>query len=454
MKCPIGSWQRRCQLHPFPCQLPAVGKPCQLEVQVNQYCGKLPQLAVGNDANLPTGANPRGCWTFSHSPVGENSPSYYVGEGTDGPSTLRGGLPRGIRIIGHPCPDPGIGSRHPDRLGTARPRWRSDQWIGILQAAALRGWRHALPAIQTLAHRDQTVLRTASTPCTSRRCAATPGSMRYTPTAASWPTLTAWCEHHQIPYQGVPVGTIKKHATGKGNANKDQMISAARLRGHAPADDNEADAIALFHWAVETQGCEMKVPTPRLPLCLARLQPIRAPIREAADQARRMARPADPGDLARRHATRLGRTRTAAPDRRSAVRVEGASTWLSGRSKPWPTGSSRPHELPTAFLRFACRATFNCWPAIKRMPWENLGAEPPVYRFPPDPAAIDRMLETMRWVQWLRRNSDTSSGCGTAVPVEDICCASPVTGPLPGVVGRQHWRSWSSSCKGRRDVER
>jgi hypothetical protein len=36
--------------------------------------------------------------------------------------------------------------------------------------------------------------------------------------------LTAWCEHHQIPYQGVPVGTIKKHATGKGNAGKDEMI--------------------------------------------------------------------------------------------------------------------------------------------------------------------------------------------------------------------------------------
>ena len=65
--------------------------------------------------------------------------------------------------------------------------------------------------------------------------------------------LTAWCEHHQIPYQGVPVGTIKKHATGKGNASKDQMIGAVRLRGHAPADDNEADAIALLHWAIETQ---------------------------------------------------------------------------------------------------------------------------------------------------------------------------------------------------------
>ena len=65
--------------------------------------------------------------------------------------------------------------------------------------------------------------------------------------------LTAWCEHHNIPYQGVPVGTIKKHATGKGNAGKDDMIASVRLRGHTPVDDNEADALALLHWAVETQ---------------------------------------------------------------------------------------------------------------------------------------------------------------------------------------------------------
>ena len=66
-------------------------------------------------------------------------------------------------------------------------------------------------------------------------------------------TLTAWCEHHGIPYQGVPVGTIKKHATGKGNASKDEVIAAVRARGHTPSDDNEADALALLHWAVETQ---------------------------------------------------------------------------------------------------------------------------------------------------------------------------------------------------------
>jgi Holliday junction resolvasome RuvABC endonuclease subunit len=65
--------------------------------------------------------------------------------------------------------------------------------------------------------------------------------------------LTAWCEHHNIPYQGVPVGTIKKHATGKGNASKEEMIAATIKRGLKVADDNEADALALLYWAIETQ---------------------------------------------------------------------------------------------------------------------------------------------------------------------------------------------------------
>ena len=67
-------------------------------------------------------------------------------------------------------------------------------------------------------------------------------------------TLTSWCEHHQIPYQGVPVGTIKKFATGRGNASKGEMIAAMKARGHLPADDNEADALALLHWALTQEG--------------------------------------------------------------------------------------------------------------------------------------------------------------------------------------------------------
>ncbi len=67
-------------------------------------------------------------------------------------------------------------------------------------------------------------------------------------------TLTAWCEHHQIPYQGVPVGTIKKHATGKGNASKDEMVASVEARGHTPIDDNEADAIALLYLTLSMKG--------------------------------------------------------------------------------------------------------------------------------------------------------------------------------------------------------
>ncbi|WP_034989189.1 crossover junction endodeoxyribonuclease RuvC [Bartonella senegalensis] len=59
--------------------------------------------------------------------------------------------------------------------------------------------------------------------------------------------LTAWCEHHQIPYEGIPVGTIKKETTGKGNASKEEMIKAVCAKGHAPKDDNEADALAILY---------------------------------------------------------------------------------------------------------------------------------------------------------------------------------------------------------------
>ena len=62
--------------------------------------------------------------------------------------------------------------------------------------------------------------------------------------------LTAWAEANKIPYQGVPVGTIKRHIAGKGNADKQAVIDAIRQLGFQPADDNEADALALLNWAI------------------------------------------------------------------------------------------------------------------------------------------------------------------------------------------------------------
>jgi hypothetical protein len=65
-------------------------------------------------------------------------------------------------------------------------------------------------------------------------------------------SLTSWAELRGIPYAAVPVGTIKKHATGKGNAGKEAMIAAAVARGFSPTNDNDADALAILHWAIET----------------------------------------------------------------------------------------------------------------------------------------------------------------------------------------------------------
>ncbi len=235
---------------------PQLARPCQLKTQTGRaFRSDSVQLAVGSVANLPTGANPRRCWVSPGFSVGENSPSYYVGEGPGGPSALRRGL------AGHP------GSDH---------RRRSVPSILALDLGTQTGWavrdRDGAVTSGTESFKPQRFegggmrylrfkrwLTEIKQSCDGieavyfeevRRHAGVDAAHAYGGFMAH---LTAWCEHHQIPYQGVPVGTIKKHATGKGNASKDQMIGAVRLRGHAPADDNEADAIALLHWAIETQ---------------------------------------------------------------------------------------------------------------------------------------------------------------------------------------------------------
>ncbi len=51
--------------------------------------------------------------------------------------------------------------------------------------------------------------------------------------------------------------------------------------------------------------------------------------------------------------------------------------------------------------RVRVQGYFNLWPPIVRQEWERFAEPDRVVRIAPDPAAIDRMLETMRWVQWL-----------------------------------------------------
>jgi hypothetical protein len=110
---------------------------------------------------------------------------------------------------------------------------------GGMRFVRFRKWLDTLPVFHEVAFEEV------------RRHAATDAAHVYGGLMA---TLTAWCEERSIPYQGIPVGTVKRHWTGKGNANKDAMIAEARRRGFSPADDNEADALAIFDFVIAGQG--------------------------------------------------------------------------------------------------------------------------------------------------------------------------------------------------------
>ena len=57
------------------------------------------------------------------------------------------------------------------------------------------------------------------------------------------------CEELSLQYTAYSAAEIKKFATGKGNAKKQDMIDAAIALGYNPEDDNEADAIHLYNLA-------------------------------------------------------------------------------------------------------------------------------------------------------------------------------------------------------------
>lgn len=54
------------------------------------------------------------------------------------------------------------------------------------------------------------------------------------------------CEETETPYTGLAFASVKRFATGKGNASKDAMVSAAEVRwGIAGPSDDEADALFI-----------------------------------------------------------------------------------------------------------------------------------------------------------------------------------------------------------------
>lgn len=54
-----------------------------------------------------------------------------------------------------------------------------------------------------------------------------------------------------VPMMPLAIHAIKIHATGRGNASKDEMMQAARAKGWQFKDDNEADALFILDLAAQ-----------------------------------------------------------------------------------------------------------------------------------------------------------------------------------------------------------
>ena len=66
-----------------------------------------------------------------------------------------------------------------------------------------------------------------------------------------------WLWKNRIPFILVPPMTLKKFATGKGNADKDMVIKEVYKRwGHDCTISDEADACAALHFGLQLIGSE------------------------------------------------------------------------------------------------------------------------------------------------------------------------------------------------------
>lgn len=72
--------------------------------------------------------------------------------------------------------------------------------------------------------------------------------------------IEIWCTSHNIDYRGYSPAEIKKHATGKGTADKDKMVAAAEKKWpDVKLESNDhADALWLLDLASEQYGNVIK----------------------------------------------------------------------------------------------------------------------------------------------------------------------------------------------------
>ena len=120
-----------------------------------------------------------------------------------------------------------------------------------------------------------------------RRHAGTDASHIYGGLMAS---LTAWAELRGVPYEGVPVGTIKRHAAGKGNADKAAMVAAKKALDAKPKPfptmRAELEALKSSQSELESAKEELQVEHWRLEVAHKNLQNKLRDLEAACEQRR------------------------------------------------------------------------------------------------------------------------------------------------------------------------
>jgi len=71
--------------------------------------------------------------------------------------------------------------------------------------------------------------------------------------------IKLWCAEHKIACRGVHISEWKKYITGKGNAEKSDVIAAMKQAGFNPIDHNHADALGIMCFATQTWGYYAKM---------------------------------------------------------------------------------------------------------------------------------------------------------------------------------------------------
>lgn len=211
---------------------------------------------AGNAPHLPTVCSPCLCWMSATTQVGENTPSYYVGEGDSYPlsydrqwgsgslpiaphshksilaldigettgwalSCPVSGITSGSEVFGQPLSD---GKQAFGRFGT----WLKQVNITVhgLEAVYFGQIEHFLTLGMARAY----------------------GSLLG--------QLTGFCEARRMSCQEVPLTQILAQLNLGRSAtdHPEDWISGMQRRGFSPVDHHEATALAVLTWALDTQG--------------------------------------------------------------------------------------------------------------------------------------------------------------------------------------------------------